>query len=118
MIRADVDDTPAGNGTALGENPTSRSPIAPDGEPEPAGAMDYRLSAPVGLSPHRCGSASVPPIAPGKCAPAYERPGQSRPAAEGFGCVVAAPTNLDWVETRRGSGRQTSARPGDLVLRR
>jgi uncharacterized protein YcgI (DUF1989 family) len=34
MIRADVHDTPADNGTALGENGTAGSPISPVGRPE------------------------------------------------------------------------------------
>jgi len=35
MIRPDVHDHPADNGTPLGENPTARTPISPDGRPEP-----------------------------------------------------------------------------------
>ena len=35
MIRDDVHDRPADNATPLGENATARSPIAPDGRPEP-----------------------------------------------------------------------------------
>jgi len=35
MIRADVHEHPADNGTALGENPTATNPISPDGWPEP-----------------------------------------------------------------------------------
>jgi uncharacterized protein YcgI (DUF1989 family) len=34
MIRADVHDRPADNGTALGENGTARNPISADGRPE------------------------------------------------------------------------------------
>jgi uncharacterized protein YcgI (DUF1989 family) len=35
MIREDVHEQPADNGTPLGENATVGSPIAPDGRPEP-----------------------------------------------------------------------------------
>jgi uncharacterized protein YcgI (DUF1989 family) len=35
MIRSDVHERPADNGTPLGENASASSPIAPDGRPEP-----------------------------------------------------------------------------------
>jgi uncharacterized protein YcgI (DUF1989 family) len=35
MIREDVHEQPADNGTPLGDNATVASPIAPDGRPEP-----------------------------------------------------------------------------------